>query len=359
MEFTANRNDLARILGRAASAAAAKSPIAALCCVLLDASGDTVTARATDTMVGVECRSVAAVKKPGSVAIADAKRAFAVVKGLPAGDVTVKLVKGNVEMSSKKARFKLDCIQAEDFPNLPSLGGAPLSQVPARELSRLISQGAYALATSEERPHLNGALFDQDDGVLRCVSTDGHRLAQASADMVTGINKMLLAPRALSEVMRACESVGDGDIGVAHVGGSAFFVSGDFTLSVKCRDDVFPPYKKLTITPLQTVIMRRSELSDAVKRVALMAKKDSGQVILAFSDGSLRISTLDGSGEDSIDCACAFEFQNSVNHEYFAQAINVMSDDEIKLNLATPLDPVLVTPVTSNECSGLVMPMRK
>lgn len=358
MHFVINKNDFAKVLGRAASAASAKSPIAALCCVLFDVKDGALTARATDTMVGVECSTTVDVKAEGCIAVADAKRAFAVVKGLPSGDVTVKLVKGNVEISAKKAKFKLDSLPAEDFPVMPVLGGASVFQVAAHELSRLISQGAYALAQGEDRPHLNGALFDYEDGVLTCVSTDGHRLAKSHAEMVVGFQKMLLAPRALGELSRACDSVGAGNIGVAVAGTTAFFVADGFTLSVKCRDDVFPPYKSLKVVPDKALALNAAVLSDAIKRVSTMAKKESGQVVISFRDGALRISTQDGSGEDSIECACDFEFQSAVNWAYLDQAINAMTCDEVMFNLADRLDPIMLTPVGAKDCSALVMPMR-
>jgi DNA polymerase III sliding clamp (beta) subunit (PCNA family) len=139
---------------------------------------------------------------------------------------------------------------------------------------------------------------------------------------------------------------------------TAFFVADGFTLGVKCRDDVFPQYKSLKIEPEKAIALNATVLSDAIKRVSTMAKKESGQVVLSFRDGALRISTQDGSGEDSIECACDFEFHSAVNWAYLDQAINAMTCDEVMFNLADRLDPIMITPVGAKDCSALVMPMR-
>lgn len=358
MEFTCNKTDLTRILTRAASAAAVKSPIAALCCVLLEVIDGKVTARATDSYVGVETFAPAKVKTTGVVAIGDAKRAANVVKDLPAGDVLVRIVKNHVEVSSKKAKFKLEFLPSEDFPQMPRPGDAAFT-IPARELARAIGQGSYAMALTDAAPQLHGALFDRDGDLLRIVSTDGHRLAIGSAPAQGKVPTMLVPPRAITEIKRMCDGDKEGAIAVSFDRGMAFFTSGDYVLSAKCRDDAFPPYRKLTITPDKCVTLRRDDISAALKRVSLMSKKDDGQLDLTFSSGQVRIATRDGSGEDVVECDCDADFATSANWEYLAQAINAVADDEVKLQMARDTDPIRVEPATSSDCSGLVMPMRR
>ncbi len=232
--------------------------------------------------------------------------------------------------------------------------------ISAREVLRLLNQGSYALLQSEDRANLNGALFDGSGSTLVVASTDGHRLATAISTHDGAFPTMLLAPRALSELRRLCEGVGDADVSVALVTGMAFFAHGETVLSAKVRDDVFPPYRKLGITPVHHVTLPRQELQAAIKRVAMVSKKeDSGQLTLTFSHGQLRITTRDGNGEDAIDCACDFEFANSVHAQYLMEAISVVADDDVRINLADALAPMTVEPASSNECCGLVMPMRK
>ena len=58
---------------------------------------------------------------------------------------------------------------------------------PAPMLRRLFDKSKFAISTEETRYYLNGVYMhvaDSEGGkVLRCVATDGHRLARIDADL--------------------------------------------------------------------------------------------------------------------------------------------------------------------------------
>ena len=60
------------------------------------------------------------------------------------------------------------------------------SRAPAPVLRRLFDKSKFAISTEETRYYLNGVYMhvaDSEGGkVLRCVATDGHRLARIDAD---------------------------------------------------------------------------------------------------------------------------------------------------------------------------------
>jgi PAT family beta-lactamase induction signal transducer AmpG len=71
---------------------------------------------------------------------------------------------------------------AEDFPLVQEAANfGPTFSVPQKTLKSLLSQVSFAMAVHDIRYYLNGILFVAEGKQLSLVSTDGHRLAFASA----------------------------------------------------------------------------------------------------------------------------------------------------------------------------------
>ena len=59
--------------------------------------------------------------------------------------------------------------------------------LPEATLKELIDRTAFAMAHQDVRYYLNGTLLDLREQALRCVATDGHRLALAQAQLETDV----------------------------------------------------------------------------------------------------------------------------------------------------------------------------
>src|SRR5690606_41270808 len=100
----------------------------------------------------------------------------------------------------------------------------PIS-VPETDLKQLIDRAALAIAQQDVRNYLNGLLFDLRDQSLRCVATDGHRLALCDAplEQPVGTKRQIIVPRkGVTELQRLLEG-GDRppelEVGRSHIRG--------------------------------------------------------------------------------------------------------------------------------------------
>lgn len=363
MELSLPRADLSRLLARAASVAAVKSPISSLCAVHLDAATARLTARATDGYLAVQASVDAKVKKPGTAA-ADARRIAEIVKSLPAGDVTLKLSGAQLELRAGKAKFKVAVIEAADFPSLPRLEDATqVARVPAADLLRCLAQGAYALNPSDARPEQNVAFLDASDGFLRVASLDGLRLAVAQLECECAPAQISVPAKGVGELKKLCDAHKGGDVGIAYTDRHVFFAAGDVVLTVVKQESPFPPYRKFLPTAHeQSVILHKETFVDVLRRVALVAtEKDGCGVRLAFSAGELRVSASDavGEGEDSVATDGAFDLEMRVNPVFLAEAASAVADEEARLEMTGEFGPMVVSSASSDECKGLCLPLKK
>ena len=117
----------------------------------------------------------------------------------------VKLVddgaSGRLEVNAGRSSFSLATLPKEDFPVMASSEYDCNFSAKSAVLRRLFDKSKFAISTEETRYYLNGVYMHAADfdgsQKLRCVATDGHRLAQIDADLPEAANGMpgVIVPR--------------------------------------------------------------------------------------------------------------------------------------------------------------------
>jgi DNA polymerase-3 subunit beta len=387
MELSISKKDFLRGLARTHAVADRKSSMPILSNVLLSADDAGVLRfAATDLYLAVSASAEAEVKRPGTVALS-ARTLFDIVKNLPEGEVKLGLDKHNaVLLRSGKIKFRIPGMPGEDFPPLPSAGEGSFAEIDASLLSQLIGLTQYSMSSDDTRPHLAGTLFEIDGRAVRMVTTDGHRLSKAEAPYEAPTRFSILVPsKGIAELKRLLEDAksekrpasverekgdkaeltpdGPAKVGIAHVGGNAFFRGQDVQLSVKLADEQFPPYAKvIPQSHSRRVIASRELLVDSLRRISLVASDKSGGVRLALEPGKLEIVSENpdvGEGSEELDVDFAGEKVSiGFNARYLLEALSSMPDDEVVLELGGELDPGVIKPVHDGRFVGVIMPMR-
>jgi DNA polymerase-3 subunit beta len=154
-------------------------------------------------------------------------------------------------------------------------------------------------------------------------------------------------------------------VGVATLGGNAFFRRDGIQLSVKLADEQFPPYAKvIPQNQDKRVVVSRASLVDALRRISLVSNDKSGGVRLSLQAGTLRVTSEnpdvgDGSEEVDVDYA-ADALTIGFNARYLLDVLGALTDDEVALELSGELDPGVIKPARESATTfvGVVMPMR-
>src|SRR4029078_4240230 len=127
-----------------------------------------------------------------------ARKLFEIVRALPDGSkVTVSQSGDKITVQAGRSRFTLASLPANDFPSVDEVEATERVRVPEAALKELIERTAFAMAQQDVRYYLNGLLFDLRDKSLRCVATDGHRLAMCEAALPSPVQtrKQIILPR--------------------------------------------------------------------------------------------------------------------------------------------------------------------
>ena len=179
MRITIATQEFAKALYRVQGIADKKSTMPVLAHVLLKAETEVgLTVSATDLDVGVQGTYQADVETNGSVSV-HAKQLFEIIKSLTSDSLTLEVQENYwIEVRSGASRFRLVGMNAEEFPALPDPGDVQTFKVPSDALTQMIDRTLFCVSTDDNRHNLSGVYCEStENGLLRMVATDGHRLA--------------------------------------------------------------------------------------------------------------------------------------------------------------------------------------
>jgi len=252
-----------------------------------------------------------------------------------------------------------------EYPKLPAVAEATTFKVEAGTLRDMIGKTIFSVSQDETRQHLAGVLFESDGSAARMVSTDGHRLSKVGRALPGGpaLPAGVIIPRkGVTEIRRALEGrEAPCEIGV-HQGYFVLKVE-DTALSVKLGDGQFPPYDQVIPKDNdRAVIVSRTALVDALKRVALMSSDKTWGVRFGLEKGKLRVESDNpdlGAAKEEIDVPYkGAALQIGFNARYFIDLLSEIETSEVRLELSGELDPGVVRPADGSDYVGVVMPMR-
>jgi DNA polymerase-3 subunit beta len=253
MKVSIERGDLLKALGRAQSVVERRNTIPILANVLIEAEGDAIHLRATDLDIEVLDKATAMVERAGATTVA-AHTLHEIVKKLPDG-ATVSLIAnaetGRLEVHAGRSNFSLATLPRDDFPVMGTADYPCNFSIKASVLRRLFDKAKFAVSTEETRYYLNGVYMHAADGAngatLRCVATDGHRLARIDADLPDGADTLpgVIVPRKTVGELGKLLSDDDMTIAVSVSETKVRFATPHITLTSKVIDGTFPDYTRV------------------------------------------------------------------------------------------------------------------
>jgi DNA polymerase-3 subunit beta len=238
-------------------------------------------------------------------------------------------------------------------------------RVPEAALKELIERTAFAMAQQDVRYYLNGLLFDLQDKTLRCVATDGHRLALCEATLDGGIQtkRQIIVPRkGVTELQRLLEG-GDRELEL-EVGRNHLRVKrDDVTFTSKLIDGRFPDYEAvIPIGADREVKLDREVFRAALQRAAILSNEKYRGVRVEVSPGQVKINAHNPEQEEAQEEIEAETVVDNLaigfNVNYLLDALSALRDTEIVLQLRDANSSALVREAGSVKCRHVVMPLR-
>ena len=375
MELVVRKADLLRELSLLQGIVERKITLPVLANVLMEADGNEVKLVATDLDVGLRSRCEASVARGGTLTV-PAKKFFEIIRALPDTDVRIEEDKGGVKVAADRFDSRMSTLPPADFPSLPTgaddyqetLGGAGLRQ--------MIKKTHFAITGEDTRYFLNGGLLVIRPDSLSLVATDGHRLAlvnipresetkgKSTKGEVVEESKVILPKKTLSELDRLLAD-GETDVQFGRGENHLFFKVGGRLLISRVIDGQFPAYDR--VIPKgndKRIEFDRDELTNAVRRVALLSNERSRAVKLQMESGQVEVNSSSPEVGDAREVVRVEydgpQMQICFNAQYIADFLAAVETERVALEFKDDVSQAVMRPVSAEgyEYTYVIMPMR-
>ena len=371
MKFSIERAALLKAVSQAQSVVERRNTIPILANVLIEAEGSDVSFRATDLDIEVVDKVAAQVERAGATTVS-ATLLHEIVRKLPDGaliSLTADTAAGRLTVEAGRSNFSLATLPREDFPVMASSEYASNFATPAPVLRRLFDKSKFAISTEETRYYLNGVylhIADAEGGkALRCVATDGHRLARIDAAMPEGAAEMpgVIVPRKTVGELRKLLDDDEMEIAVSVSETKIRFATPGITLTSKVIDGTFPDYTR--VIPQGNTRKMEVDAADfarAVDRVATVSSERSRAVKLQLDEDRLVLSVNapdSGAAEEELAVAYADErLEIGFNAKYLLEIASQVDRENAVFLFNSSGDPTLMREGNDTSAVYVVMPMR-
>ena len=371
MKFSIERAALLKAVAQAQSVVERRNTIPILANVLIEAQDSDVRFRATDLDIEVVDRADAQVERAGATTVS-AVLLHEIVRKLPDGSLVTLTddgAEGRLTVEAGRSNFSLATLPKEDFPVMATSEYSSNFSAPAVVLRRLFDKSKFAISTEETRYYLNGVymhISDSDGGkVLRCVATDGHRLARIDAELPSGAAEMpgVIVPRKTVGELRKLLDDDEAKIAVSVSETKIRFATPDITLTSKVIDGTFPDYTRVIPQGnTRKLEVDAAEFAKAVDRVATVSSERSRAVKLTLAEDKLILSVNapdSGAAEEELAVAYGDEhLEIGFNAKYLLEIANQVDRENAVFMFNSSGDPTLMREGNDTSAVYVVMPMR-
>ena len=365
MRFSLSREVLLKPLQQVVNVVERRQTLPVLANLLVSVENNKLSMTGTDLEVEMIARSDVEDAENGETTI-PARKLFEIVRALPDGSkVTLSQSGDKVTVQAGRSRFSLATLPSRDFPAVEDLDLVERIRVSESALKELIERTAFAMAQQDVRYYLNGLLLDLRENSLRCVATDGHRLALCEAELPEGAQtrKQIIVPRkGILELQRLLEG-GDREVELEVGRNHLRMRRTDVTFTSKLIDGRFPDYEAvIPIGADKEVKVDREALRAALQRAAILSNEKYRGVKLEISPGQLRIIANNPESEEAQE---ELEAETKIdnlsigfNVTYLLDALSALREEHVILNLRDGNSSALVREASHDRSRHVVMPLR-
>ena len=290
----------------------------------------------------------------------------------------VRNLDGNVELETQSnesalvknhgSKTRLVLFSADEFPDMAEVEAESVTSITQQQFKNAVRSIIFAIATDETRRILTGCLMETSADEVRFTCLDGYRLAMQRVyckhEMPSGVDVLsYILPGAL--VGNISRMLPDSDAPITLI------LSKTHMMAEFGKTKVYSPlilgeyinYRQILPTSWTTAIrVDRSTISSAIQRASLIAREGSNNLLkLKIEDQALTISALADKGDATEQIAIDFDgspLNIAFNANYLYDVIKNIDTQDLAMRFNTNVSPCVVCPVTGNQYTYLILPVR-
>jgi DNA polymerase-3 subunit beta len=377
LKLTISRQHLNDAIQHVSRAVAARTTIPILSGIKIDVTYNGITLTASDTDISIQSFIPAETEKEqhatiewiGSVVL-PAKFFVEIIKKLPQEEVWIEVGdRFQTVIRSGSTEIQLAGLDPEEFPVLPHIPEDQVVSIPGDLLRDLIRQTVFAVSANESSPILTGVLWHLENGQLKFVATDRHRLAKRTANVESGdikFSNIVISGKTLTELAKIIPDQNEiVDIVVAD--NQVLFKLNNVLFFTRMLDGTYPDTSKIIPNVFKTeLVLKTKLLSEAIDRAYLLSREEKTNIvrITTLEDGSTieissssseigrvteQLETISLNGEP---------LRIAFNSKYMLDALKVIDSEELFIGFTGAMSPIIIKPRDHDHSLHLILPYR-
>lgn len=367
MKFRVERDAVADAVAWAARTLPNRPSLPILAGLLLEATPDGLVVSSFDYETSSRVEVSADVSENGR-ALVSGRLLADITRALPAQPVQIGVDGTRVSLTCGRSSFALPTFPVEDYPALPSMPDSS-GTIAGSEFASAVAQVAIAAGRDDTLPTLTGIRLEVDGAHVTLAATDRYRLAMREfswAPASPSLEAQALIPaRTLAETAKSLASAEQVHLSLAQGGEGLLGFEGDGRrTTTRLLDGEFPKYRSLLPSEtLSAAVISTAELVESVKRVALVAERNT-PVRLAFSSSEviLRAGTGDeAQATEALECSLDGEgLEIAFNPQYLLDGLGAVDSATTRMSFTQATRPAVLSAAddTQADYRYLLMPVR-
>ena len=349
MKIICSKTSLLKGVNTVLKAVPSKTTMPILECILIDATLGKIKFTANDMELGIETTVDGSIQEKGIVAL-DAKIFSEIVRKLPENEVTIETdAKLNTTITCEKAKFNIPGQSGDDFTGLPAVEKNESITLTQFTLKEVIRQTIFSIAANENNKMMTGELFEVNEGTLKVVGLDGHRIAirniklEGRSDDV----RVVIPGKTLQEISKILNADAESFVNIYFTNNHVLFeFDQTHVVSRLIEGDYFKISQMLSNDYETKVSINKKEFLDSIDRANLLIREgDKKPIIINILNGLLQVNVNSAIGALNEDIDIDKEGKDIMigfNPKFLMDALRVIDDENVTIYLVNHKSPCFI-----------------
>ena len=349
MKLVFTKSNLNKAVGIVMKAVPTRTTMNILECILIDATTNEIKFTGNDMELGIETIVEGEIIEKGKIAI-DAKLFSEIVRKLPDNDITLTTdSNNNALITCEKSKFNIAGKSGYDFSYLPAIIKDKMITLSQFQLKEVINQTIFSIAINDNNKMMTGELFEVNEGTLKVVGLDGHRIAirniklEGRSDDV----RVVIPGKTLQEISKILNADAESFVNIYFTNNHVLFeFDQTHVVSRLIEGDYFKISQMLSNDYETKVSINKKEFLDSIDRANLLIREgDKKPIIINILNGLLQVNVNSAIGALNEDIDIDKEGKDIMigfNPKFLMDALRVIDDENVTMYLVNHKSPCFI-----------------
>ena len=349
MKLVFTKSNLNKAVGIVMKAVPTRTTMNILECILIDATTNEIKFTGNDMELGIETIVEGEIIEKGKIAI-DAKLFSEIVRKLPDNDITLTTdSNNNALITCEKSKFNIAGKSGDDFSYLPAIIKDKMITLSQFQLKEVINQTIFSIAINDNNKMMTGELFEVNEGTLKVVGLDGHRIAirniklEGRSDDV----RVVIPGKTLQEISKILNADAESFVNIYFTNNHVLFeFDQTHVVSRLIEGDYFKISQMLSNDYETKVSNNKKEFLDSIDRANLLIREgDKKPIIINILNGLIQVNVNSAIGALNEDIDIDKEGKDIMigfNPKFLMDALRVIDDENVTMYLVNHKSPCFI-----------------